>query len=224
MKKILFILLMAICYVNINAQIQESTIIPAETKKGKTKDTGSNSPLDKGFTASTDIGLTYNIKNENFSAGYNIDAGYTIVKGLYIGVGPSISIAFSDGEKAYSVGGYGKIRYTVPLKSKAKPFIDGRGGYSYSIETGAGAPICMAGLGTQIGNSFCIGIYCSMGFSNYTYTTTEEYQSGTERVYIPGTFGNSGYYITYAKYSTRTVEKEEKYFIYAPTVTFGWIF
>lgn len=120
---------------------------------------------EKGFTTSMDLGVQY--KNEVYGAGYYLDFGYTIIDGLYVGAGPVATVGIYDSNIShfyYNVGGYGKIRYTAPLETSVKPYVDARAGYLHSLDTGSGAPFCIAGLGAQLTDRFYIGGYCSMSF------------------------------------------------------------
>ncbi len=169
-----------------------------------------------GFTTSMDFGLSYN--DDAYGISYNYDLGYTVVKGLYIGVGPTVGVGIYESTTSFNAGGYGKIRYTAPLNSTIKPFIDGRVRYSYNMETESGGMGYAVGLGAQLTEKFYLGIYCNMSFGSYTIseTKTETYKSGTEYKY--GSW--------WPTYSTRTVTSTETIDTssFAPMLAFGWIF
>ncbi|NDV64160.1 hypothetical protein [Bacteroides sp. 224] len=131
-----------------------------------------------GFSTSSDLLIGYKDDIVTTTIGY--DFGYKIIPDLYFGVGPMVSASFGEGEN-FSAGGYGKVRYTVPLNTTIRPFIDARAGYSHSFSIKSGDMMYGAGLGVRIGKKFGVGI--CVNISTTSTTTKETYKSGTERVY-----------------------------------------
>lgn len=97
-----------------------------------------------------------------------------------------VSGSFGNGNSVFGAGGYGKIRYCVPLRFEARPFIEARTGYSYSFSNNLGDMVYGVGLGIRLADKYSVGIYCSISSSGYT--TQESYISGYERVNIAGKY------------------------------------
>lgn len=113
-----------------------------------------------GFAMSTDLTVGYKDKVVSTTLGY--DFGYKFIPGLYVGAGPIVGGSFGNGSSAFSVGGYGKVRYAVPLKSSVKPFVDGRVGYSYDLTNSAGGMLYAFGLGVHFAERFNFGVLCNV--------------------------------------------------------------
>lgn len=164
-----------------------------------------------GFGTSGDFLVGY--KEKTFSTTIGYDFGYRIIPSLYVGVGPMVGASFGDGDSQFAGGGYGKVRFTVPLSFEAKPFVDGRVGYSYSFSDSKGDMFYGAGLGMRFAERFCIGIYCILTYSKSV--TSESYIKGYEKRYNP----IDKKYHNVPKYGTREVENKES--IYTPTLLFS---
>lgn len=162
-----------------------------------------------GFGMSTDLTVGYKDKVVSTTLGY--DFGYKFIPSLYVGVGPMVGGSFGDGASSFSAGGYGKVRYTVPLNSSVKPFVDGRVGYSYDLTNSAGGMVYGFGLGVHFAERFNIGVYCDVGST----TEIETYKSKVKSdVKINGKY----HYITV----TKTREKDKTTF--TPALLFSMEF
>lgn len=140
-----------------------------------------NAQSETGFATSGDIMIGYKSKIVQTTLGY--DFGYRVLPGLYIGAGPMAAVGFGNGNASFSAGGYGKVRYTLPIEFNIKPFIDGRAGYAHNFETKSGGLFYGAGLGLNISEHFCIGIICHMPKSSEI--TKERYIVKYEKKYNP---------------------------------------
>lgn len=143
-----------------------------------------------GFGTTGDVMVGYKDKIVSTTLGY--DLGYKFIPNLYIGAGPMVSGSFGNGGSEFSVGGYGKIRYVIPLSSTVKPFVDGRVGYAYNLTSSAGDMIYGFGLGIHFSERFNIGVYCHVGntieMEEYTYYKTYTTPGGHKgRIPITGT-------------------------------------
>lgn len=134
-----------------------------------------------GFGMSADLTVGYKDKVASTTLGY--DFGYKFLPGLYVGVGPMVGGSFGNGSSVFSAGGYGKLRYTIPLASSVKPFVDGRAGYSYDLTNSAGDMVYGFGLGVHFAEKFKVGVYCWVGSSTEMeeYTERKSYTIGTGR-------------------------------------------
>mgnify|MGYP003301462774 CR=1 FL=1 len=157
MKKLFVMLAMCVLVMNVNAQSE------------------------KGFATSGDVMVGYKGKMVQTTLGY--DFGCRFLPGLYVGAGPMAAGAFGQGKSNFSAGGYGKVRYILPLEFSVKPFVDGRAGYAYSFEGNTGAMFYGAGLGVNIGKRFCVAVYCHMPKS--TEVLEERYIKRYEKKYNP---------------------------------------
>ncbi|MBQ2886806.1 MAG: hypothetical protein IJE43_24080 [Alphaproteobacteria bacterium] len=134
-----------------------------------------------GFATSGDVMVGYKDKVVNTILSY--DFGYRFLPGLYVGAGPMAAGGFGQGKSNFSAGGYGKVRYILPMEFSVKPFVDGRVGYAHSFEEKTGAMFYGAGLGVNLGKRFCVAVYCHMP---KTVTISEErYIKGYEKKYNP---------------------------------------
>lgn len=167
-----------------------------------------------GWGTSGDLLVGY--KEKTFSTTIGYDFGYRVIPNLYVGVGPMVSASFGNGDSSFAGGGYGKVRFTVPLSFEAKPFVDGRVGYSYSFSNSNGDMFYGAGLGLRFAERFCIGLYCLLTY--YKTTTTESYIKGYERRYNRV---DKKYY-NVPQYGKREVENSKS--IYTPTLLLSFDF
>lgn len=157
MKKLFVMLAMCVLVMNVNAQSE------------------------KGFATSGDVMVGYKDKFVQTTLGY--DFGYHFLPGLYVGAGPMASGAFGQGKSFFSAGGYGKVRYILPLEFSVKPFVDGRAGYAYNFNEKTGAMFYGAGLGVNIGKYLCVGVYCYM--PNKVEMSEERYVKRYDKKYNP---------------------------------------
>ena len=164
-----------------------------------------------GFGTSGDFLVGY--KDKTFSTTIGYDFGCRIIPNLYVGVGPMVGASFGNGDSKFAGGGYGKIRFTVPLNLDTKPFVDGRVGYSYSFSDSKGDMFYGAGLGMRFAERYCIGLYCILTYSKTM--TTESYIKGYEKRYNP----IDKKYHQVAMYGTREIENKKS--IYTPTLLFS---
>lgn len=132
-----------------------------------------------GFGTSADFMIGYKEKTVSTMIGY--DFGYKVIPSLYIGAGPMVGASFGNGSSAFSGGGYGKLRFTVPIDFSIRPFVDARAGYSYSFSDSKGNMIYGTGLGVRFSDRFCLGIYCNITKSSWE--EQESYISGYEKRY-----------------------------------------
>lgn len=164
-----------------------------------------------GFAMSADLMIGYQSKTATAVIGY--DFGYKPLNWLYVGAGPMVGASFGSGNSAFSAGGYGKVRVHAPLKQdKITPFLDIRGGYSYSVSNSAGNPLYGAGLGVRFARKYSVGIYCNI--STTKYMDKEKYTK-YERRKNPMT----GKYQMYPYTATRDVERKETN--YTPALLFS---
>lgn len=132
-----------------------------------------------GFGTSADLLIGYKNKTAQTILGY--DFGYKLIPGLYLGAGPMVSASFGGAGSSFGGGGYGKIRFTIPLDYSVLPFIDGRVGYGYDFTSKTGGLLYAAGLGVRFNEYFYIGINCNI--SSSTSTSPETYIKGYEKRY-----------------------------------------
>lgn len=136
-----------------------------------------------GFGMSSDLTVGYKDKVVSTTLGY--DFGYKFIPGLYVGAGPVVGGSFGNGSSTFSVGGYGKVRYTLPLDSSVRPFVDGRVGYSYDLTNSAGGMLYGFGLGIHFAEKFKVGVYCFIDsateMEEYTYKTSFTTGSGRNK-------------------------------------------
>ena len=165
-----------------------------------------------GFAMSADLLLGY--KDKNFTTTIGYDFGYKPLRCLYIGAGPLVGGVFGNGSSGFSVGGYGKLRFALPLKEdRVAPFVDVRGGYAYSLTNSSGDPIYGAGLGVRFARKYSVGIYCNI--NTYEVVTQESYISGYNRRKNPLT----GKYQNFPVYSKRNVSNTKTN--YTPSLLFS---
>ena len=118
-----------------------------------------------GFGTSGDFMVGYKEKTVITTIGY--DFGYSVISGLYIGAGPMAVGAFGNGSSEFSGGGYGKLRFTVPLDFSIRPFVDARAGYVYSFSSSNGNMIYGTGLGVRFSDRFSLGLDCNITKSSW---------------------------------------------------------
>lgn len=151
---------------------------------------------DKGFAMSLDLLEGY--KDKCFSTSVGYDFGYRFIPGLYVGAGPMAAFSYGQGQSAFLVGGYTKVRYIVPIKFTIKPFADVRVGYSYNFKMEKGGMDYGFGLGATLTKNIRLGFYCNIGrrseIETYKYTKTHK-SPYTGKIYTTTHTG------------TRTVEK-----------------
>lgn len=132
-----------------------------------------------GFGTSGDVLVGYKDKVVSTLLGY--DFGYRVIPSLYIGAGPMVSGSFGNGGSSFGGGGYGKVRFTVPLDYNILPVIDGRIGYSYDFNLKDGDMFYGVGFGLRFSERFLAGIYCNI--SKSTTISEETVITGYEKRY-----------------------------------------
>lgn len=138
---------------------------------------------DPGFAMSTDLTVGYS--KERVSAVLGYDLGYRFNSWLYVGAGPMVASSFGDGSTIFNAGGYGKIRFTLPLEFTVKPYLDLKGGYSYNFDSKNGDALFGGGVGVKV-NKFVIGFYANMStYEKPTVNKKGKVGSKTELNFTP---------------------------------------
>lgn len=164
-----------------------------------------------GYAFSGDVIAGY--KNKIISTTLGYDFGYKIIPSLYVGIGPMVGASFGDGDSNFEGGGYGKVRFVVPINAELKPFVDARVGYAYSFSESSGDMFYGAGLGIRFAERYSLGIYCNLTYSStFTY---EKYIKGYDRWKDPV----SKKYINIPLYGTKEVKHKKS--IYTPAILFS---
>lgn len=187
MKKLFVMLAMCVLVMNVNAQSE------------------------RGFATSGDVMVGYKDKVVQTTLSY--DFGYRFLPGLYVGAGPMAAGGFGQGKSNFSAGGYGKVRYILPLEFSVKPFIDGRVGYAHNFEEKTGVIFYGAGLGVNIGKRFCVAVYCHM--PKAVTMSEERYVKRYDKKYNP--IDKKTY--TVPVYGTREVKNSKLQFVPALLVS-----
>jgi len=158
-----------------------------------------------GFAMSSDLKLGY--KDKVFSTTLGYDIGYKFKDMLYFGVGPVVGVSTGNDVTAFSAGGYGKVRFTIPLRAEIKPFVQGNCGYVYNFKSEKGGMSYGAGAGVKFKNVL-VGVYCDIATNKTTITSTGSYwkETSTRRDFSnPGkNSGSNGKYITYTTTDKKT--------------------
>ena len=122
-----------------------------------------------GFASSTDLRLSY--KDKVFSTSLGYDLGYKFKDMIYLGAGPMVGFSTGNSISAFSGGGYGKLRFTVPIRSEIKPFIQGNCGYTYNFKSEKGDMFYGGAAGLKFKN-VVVGVYCDIATNTTTITST----------------------------------------------------
>lgn len=171
-----------------------------------------------GFASGADLMLGYSDKVFSTSLGY--DLGYKWKNILYLGVGPTAGYSTGNGVSAFSAGGYGKLRVTVPIKSDIKPFVEGRTGYSYDFKSENGGMFYGAGAGAKF-HKMVIGVYVSISSTTTeTSHTTSYFQTTSQRRDITG---NTSSAPTGKWHTSTTVDKDTEW-DFTPNFLIGFEF
>ena len=126
-----------------------------------------------GLAMGTDLRLGYSDKL--FTADLGYDLGYKWKNIIYLGVGPDVAISTGSGTTSFLGGGYGKLRFTIPIKTDIKPFLEGRAGYMYNFKTEDGEMNYGAGVGVKF-KKMTIGVFAKIQRLTTETKTTYTYQ------------------------------------------------
>ena len=131
-----------------------------------------------GISSSSDMRLGYSEKV--FTVAFNYDLGYKWKDMLYLGVGPVASYSTGNDNSSASGGGYAKLRFIAPLKTKIRPFVEGRTGYSYNFKVKKGGMEYGAGAGIKYNNTY-FGAYVDISSTTTKETVTGGYWRYTRK-------------------------------------------
>jgi len=169
-----------------------------------------------GFATSSDLKLGY--KDKVFSTYLGYDLGYKFKDMLYLGAGPIAGVSTGNDVTAFSAGGYGKIRFTIPLRTEIKPFVQGNCGYLYNFKSEKGGMIYGAGAGVKF-KKLVVGLYCDISTNKTTITSTGSFwKETTTRRNLNNSSSNTG---PNGKYITYTTTDEKTEWIITPNFLIG---
>lgn len=134
--------------------------------------TFSQEKANTGFKIIADCGsgITSPKSGTMFHSFVGIEAGSQITKKLFLGVGPVYYRYFNSSNGSQMVGGVALLRYSLPSKNIAVPFIDLKGGYGFNTTQESGGLMSATGIGVRY-KIFTLGIFCNLN----SYSDTESY-------------------------------------------------
>ena len=171
---------------------------------------------ESGLASGTDLRLGYSDKV--FSANLGYDIGYKWKNMIYLGVGPEVGFSTGNGVSAFSGGGYGKLRFTAPLNTEIKPFIEGRGGYLYNFKLENGDFVYGAGIGAKY-KKIVVGL-----FLNISTVTTENVVRHSQLVTTYVRDPKRGTTTPIQHWQTSTSTEEESKTKFTPSFLIGFEF
>ena len=131
------------------------------------------SPLAPGFAMGLDYMHGFADGTQSDIIGMNF--GANIIPGLFLGVGPQISVG-GYSPFSYGAGGQANLRYTVPFWN-ISPYVDYRFSYSYNFEIKDGGTGNCFGVGVCFSKKYYLGMLFSTTKVEYSYTVSIPYQT-----------------------------------------------
>ena len=170
-----------------------------------------------GLSSGADLRLGYSEKVFTTALGY--DLGYKWKDMLYLGAGPMVAFATGHGSSAFSAGGYGKLRFIVPIDYEMKPFAEGRVGYGYNFKAKVGGMLYGAAVGVKY-KKFIIGFYLDISSTTTSTTkTSTAYSQHSNKRIIGGS--KSSYSTPSGVLYTNTTTVDDTEWHYTPSFLIG---